>query len=40
MRYGENPREVIKRVKSKIRVLESELGGIKIQGIYDRYLSD
>lgn len=36
MRYGENPRDVIKRVKSKIASLETELGGIKIQGIYDR----
>lgn len=36
MRYGENPREVIDRVKNKIASLESELGGIKIHGIYDR----
>ena len=36
MRYGENPREVIERVKSKITALESELDGIKIQGVYDR----
>ncbi|CAE7654281.1 cusA, partial [Symbiodinium microadriaticum] len=36
MRYGENPREVIQRIKSKIASLESELGGIKILGIYDR----
>ncbi len=36
MRYRENPREVIKRVKTKIAALESELGGIKIHGIYDR----
>ncbi len=36
MRYGENPRDVIKRVKAKITALESELGGIKIQGVYDR----
>ena len=36
MRYGENPREVIKRVKTKIASLESELDGIKIHGIYDR----
>lgn len=36
MRYGENPREVIERVKEKIVALESELDGIKIKGIYDR----
>jgi len=36
MRYGENPREVIDRVKAKITSLESELGGIKIIGVYDR----
>ncbi len=36
MRYGENPREVIQRVKAKIGSLESELAGIKIRGIYDR----
>ena len=34
--YGENPREVIERVKDKVASLESELGGIKIRGIYDR----
>ncbi len=38
MRYGENPRDVIQRVKSKIAALESELDGIKIQGVYDRTL--
>ena len=36
MRYGENPRQVIERVKARIESLESELGGIKIKGIYDR----
>ncbi len=36
MRYGENPRDVIQRVKSKIASLEAELGGIRIHGIYDR----
>ncbi len=36
MRYGENPRAVIKRVKAKIASLENELSGIKIRGIYDR----
>ncbi len=38
MRYGENPRDVIDRVKSKIVSLESELGGIKIKSVYDRTL--
>ncbi|MDB4631818.1 efflux RND transporter permease subunit [bacterium] len=36
MRYGENPRQVIERVKARIAALEPELGGIKIKGIYDR----
>ncbi len=36
MRYGENPREVVERIKAKIVTLESELGGIKIHGVYDR----
>jgi len=36
MRYGENPRAVIDRVKRKIESIEPELGGIKIHGIYDR----
>ena len=36
MRYGENPRDVIERVKAKIAALESELGGIEIHGVYDR----
>ena len=36
MRYGENPRAVIERVKEKIAALESELDGIKIVGVYDR----
>lgn len=38
MRYGENPRDVIERVTAKIASLESELDGIRIQGIYDRTL--
>ncbi len=38
MRYGENPREVIDRVKAKIAALEPELDGIKIVGVYDRTL--
>lgn len=36
MRYGENPRDVIERVKSKIAALEPELDGIKVHGVYDR----
>ena len=36
MRYGENPRQVIQRVEAKIASLESELDGIRINGIYDR----
>ncbi len=36
MRYGENPRKVIDRVKAKIASLESELDGIRIVGVYDR----
>jgi copper/silver efflux system protein len=36
MRYGENPRAVIERVKAKVASLESELDGIRIHGIYDR----
>ncbi|MCH5376417.1 MAG: efflux RND transporter permease subunit, partial [Planctomycetes bacterium] len=36
MRYGENPRDVIQRVKAKIASLESELDGVKIHGVYDR----
>ena len=36
MRLGENPREVIDRVKEKISQLEPSLDGIKIKPIYDR----
>ena len=36
MRYGENPRTVIERLKTKIESLEAELNGIKIIGVYDR----
>ena len=36
MRYGENPRAVIDRVKEKIESIEPELDGVKIHGIYDR----
>ena len=38
MRFGENPREVITRVKEKITALEPELEGTKIRGVYDRSL--
>ena len=36
MRYGENPRKVIERVKAKIRQIEPSLDGVTIRGIYDR----
>lgn len=36
MRYGENPRNVIKAVREKIDSLEGELDGAKIHGVYDR----
>jgi len=36
MRYRENPRTVIEKVKEKIASLEPELGGVKVRGIYDR----
>ncbi|PHS06768.1 MAG: cation transporter [Blastopirellula sp.] len=36
MRFGENPRDVIARVKEKIRKIEPSLNGVKIRGIYDR----
>ena len=36
MRYGENPRDVIERVKAKVASLQSELDGIQIIGVYDR----
>ena len=36
MRYGENPRAVIERVKEKIAQIEPALGGVKIKGVYDR----
>ncbi|QDU64067.1 Cation efflux system protein CusA [Planctomycetes bacterium Pan216] len=36
MRYGENPRKVIERVKEKIAKLEPSLEGISIDLIYDR----
>jgi Cu(I)/Ag(I) efflux system membrane protein CusA/SilA len=36
MRYGENPRVIIDRVKSKIAQIEPALKGVKIHGVYDR----
>lgn len=36
MRYGENPRVVIDRVKEKISAITPSLGGVTIQGVYDR----
>ncbi|WP_153557741.1 efflux RND transporter permease subunit [Roseimaritima sediminicola] len=36
MRYGENPRTVIERVKETIRDIEPALGGVTIHGVYDR----
>ncbi len=36
MRYGENPRVVIERVKDKIAQIEPSLKGVTINGVYDR----
>ena len=36
MRYGENPRVVIDRVKAKISQIEPALDGVQIHGVYDR----
>ncbi|MCA9047370.1 MAG: efflux RND transporter permease subunit, partial [Planctomycetaceae bacterium] len=36
MRYGENPRIVIDRVKAKIAQIEPALKGVKLHGVYDR----
>ncbi|MEO2035976.1 MAG: efflux RND transporter permease subunit [Planctomycetaceae bacterium] len=36
MRFGENPRRVIERVKAKIRQIEPSLKGVTINGVYDR----
>lgn len=36
MRFGENPRAVIDRVKEKIEQIEPSLKGVKIRAIYDR----
>ncbi|MCS7466393.1 efflux RND transporter permease subunit [Stieleria sp. ICT_E10.1] len=36
MRYGENPRVVIDRVKAKIAAITPALKGVEIHGVYDR----
>jgi len=36
MRFGENPREVIERVREKLRQIEPSLKGVKVVPIYDR----
>ena len=36
MRYGENPRSVIERVKAKMAAIEPHLDGIKLHIVYDR----
>jgi Cu(I)/Ag(I) efflux system membrane protein CusA/SilA len=36
MRYGENPRAVLDRVKAKIAQIEPALQGVRIRGVYDR----
>lgn len=36
MRHGENPREVIERVKEKIKQIEPSLNGVKVRIVYDR----
>lgn len=36
MRFGENPRDVIARVREKIRQLEPSLKGVKVVAVYDR----
>ena len=36
MRFGENPRAVIDRVKAKIKQIEPSLSGVKIHAVYDR----
>ncbi len=36
MRFGENPRKVIERVRAKIEQIEPSLRGVKIQAVYDR----
>lgn len=36
MRFGENPREVIERVREKIQQIEPSLNGVKVAAVYDR----
>ena len=36
MRYGENPRAVIDRVKTRIEQITPSLGGVTIKAVYDR----
>lgn len=36
MRFGENPRAVIDRVKAKIKQIEPGLSGVRVRTIYDR----
>ncbi|EMI18701.1 heavy metal efflux pump, CzcA family protein [Rhodopirellula maiorica SM1] len=36
MRYGENPRAVLDRIKDKIAAIQPALGGVTIHGVYDR----
>ena len=36
MRFGENPRTVIDRVKARIKQIEPSLNGVKVRIIYDR----
>lgn len=36
MRFGENPRDVIDRVKAKIKQIEPSLNGVKVRTVYDR----
>ncbi|MFQ5731385.1 MAG: efflux RND transporter permease subunit, partial [Planctomycetaceae bacterium] len=38
MRHGENPRDVIERVKERIAAIQPSLKGVKVRGIYDRTL--
>jgi Cu(I)/Ag(I) efflux system membrane protein CusA/SilA len=36
MRFGENPRDVIERVREKIEQIEPSLNGVRIESVYDR----
>lgn len=36
MRFGENPREVIQRLRDKIQQIEPSLKGVSIEAVYDR----